>query len=255
MSCINFEDTGVLKAGPLEFGNWYYLQYGKTDGMVDIVKAIRRSNDIFFYKTGDALTPVKIKKWAELLGYGVNTKIGISEAEGLIPSPFWKEETIKDKWYLGDTYNLSIGQGYVLVTPLQVTAATTVFANGGYLCNPQLLKLKSKTSSRADSLNTCKKLPVSQKTLDLVRQGMLEACTTGGTGWPLFDFKPSVGCKTGTAESHGEESLPHAWFTVFAPFDKPEIALTVLVEEAGQGSDIASPIAKEILATYFNRSE
>src|SRR3989304_556445 len=87
------EDTGVLKAGPLEFGNWYYLQYGKTDGMVDIVKAIRRSNDIFFYKNGNLLTPEKIKKWAEIFGYGIKTGIGIDETQGLVPSPFWKEET------------------------------------------------------------------------------------------------------------------------------------------------------------------
>ena len=91
---------------------------------------------------------------------------------------------------------------------------------------------------------------------------MKEACSSGGTGWPLFDFKPQVGCKTGTTESQSKETLPHAWFTVYAPatfdvapYETPEIALTVLVEESGQGSDIAAPIAKEILKTYFERSE
>ena len=256
-----FEDTGILKAGPLSFGNWYFLQYGKTDGMVDIVKAIRRSNDIFFYRTGSLLTPSKIKKWAEIFGYGIKTGIGIDETQGLVPSPFWKEETIKDNWYLGDTYNLSIGQGYLLVTPLQVTQATAVFANGGYLCKPELLKISSFAKASKDKQN-CKKLSISQKTLDLVRQGMKEACSSGGTGWPLFDFKPQVGCKTGTTESQSKETLPHAWFTVYAPatfdvapYETPEIALTVLVEESGQGSDIAAPIAKEILKTYFERSE
>ena len=256
-----FEDTGILKAGPLSFGNWYFLQYGKTDGMVDIVKAIRRSNDIFFYKTGSLLTPSKIKKWAEIFGYGIKTGIGIDETQGLVPSPFWKEETIKDNWYLGDTYNLSIGQGYLLVTPLQVTQATAVFANGGYLCKPELLKISSFAKASKDR-QSCKKLSISQKTLDLVRQGMKEACSSGGTGWPFFDFKPPVGCKTGTTESQSKETLPHAWFTVYAPatfdvapYETPEIALTVLVEESGQGSDIAAPIAKEILKTYFERSE
>ena len=256
-----FEDTGILKAGPLSFGNWYFLQYGKTDGMVDIVKAIRRSNDIFFYRTGSLLTPSKIKKWAEIFGYGIKTGIGIDETQGLVPSPFWKEETIKDNWYLGDTYNLSIGQGYLLVTPLQVTQATAVFANGGYLCKPELLKISSFAKASKDR-QSCKKLSISQKTLDLVRQGMKEACSSGGTGWPFFDFKPPVGCKTGTTESQSKETLPHAWFTVYAPatfdvapYETPEIALTVLVEESGQGSDIAAPIAKEILKTYFERSE
>ncbi|MBI4225888.1 hypothetical protein HY612_02135 [Candidatus Roizmanbacteria bacterium] len=246
------EDTGILKAGPITFGNWYFLQYGKTDGMVDIVKAIRRSNDIFFYRTGGLLTPEKIKKWAEILGYGTKTEVGLEETVGLVPSPFWKDETLKESWYLGDTYNFSIGQGYLLVTPLQVTMATAAFANGGYLCKPQLLKVET---GHAPSLQQCKKLPISQKTLDLVREGMKEACSPGGTGWPLFDFKPQVGCKTGTAESQSKDTLPHAWFTVFAPYDNPEIALTVLVEESGQGSDIAAPIAKEILKTYFERNE
>ncbi len=260
-----FEDTGILKAGPLTFGNWYFLQYGKTDGMVDVVKAIRRSNDIFFYRTGDILTSPKIKKWSETFGYGIKTGIGIDETDGLVPSPFWKEETIKDRWYLGDTYNFSIGQGYLLVTPLQVTRATSVFANGGYLCKPQLLKVQSSQPKVDRPLDEnikdqkCKKLPISRKTLDLVREGMGQACSSGGTGWPLFNFKPKVACKTGTAESLTKETLPHAWFTVFAPYDgpsdTPEIALTVLVEESGQGSDIAAPIAKEILKTYFERSE
>ncbi|MBI2641940.1 hypothetical protein HYW87_05140 [Candidatus Roizmanbacteria bacterium] len=84
---------------------------------------------------------------------------------------------------------------------------------------------------------------------------MKEACANGGTGWPLFDFKPETGCKTGTAESHAESKKPHAWFTVFAPFESPEIVLTVLIEEGGQGSDVAAPIAKEILKTYFEREE
>ena len=251
---FQIEDSGILKAGPLEFGNWYFLQYGKTDVMVDIVKAIRRSNDIFFYKTGELLTPGKIKKWAEILGYGTRSNIGLSEADGLVPSSFWKEETFKDRWYLGDTYNLSIGQGYLLVTPLQTTIATAVFANGGYLCKPELLKVSSFADASTGKQN-CKKLPISQKTLDLVRQGMKEACLPGGTGWPLFDFKPQVGCKTGTAEAQGKETLPHAWFTVFAPYDKPEIVLTVLLEESGQGSDVAAPIAKEILKMYFERKE
>ena len=259
------EDTGILKAGPLSFGNWYFLQYGKTDGMVDVVKAIRRSNDIFFYRTGSLLTPSKIKKWAEIFGYGSKTGVGIDEAEGLVPSPFWKEEIIKDYWYLGDTYNLSIGQGYLLVTPLQVTQTTAVFANEGYLCKPRLLKMNSQSefilSERSESKDpitnrsNCKKLPISTKTLDLIRQGMQEACLAGGTGWPFFDFKLPVACKTGTAESQNKETPPHAWFTVYAPADSPEIVLTVLVEQSGQGSDVAAPIAKEILKTYFERSE
>lgn len=269
---FQIEDTGVIKAGPLTFGNWYFLEYGKTEGLVDVVKAIRRSNDIFFYKTGERLGEEKIKTWLEKFGWGKPSGIGLDEEEGLIPSSFWKQETIGERWYLGDTYNLSIGQGYILVTPLQVNLATAIFANGGYLCQPSLLKVKNGQQTN------CQKLPLSSKTLRLIREGMKQACSPGGTGWPLFNFKVKssmlkveddhknasadaglaeiqTACKTGTAESHSKESAPHAWFTVFAPFDKPEIVLTVLVENSGQGSDVAAPIAKEILKSYFERTQ
>lgn len=279
-----FEDTGQLQAGSLKFGNWYFLQYGKTEGMVNIVKAIQRSNDIFFYKAGKAVGPDKIKRWADILGLGKITGIGLNEAEGLIPSTFWKAETLHDRWYTGDTYNLSIGQGYVTVTPLQTVMLTGIFANGGYLCKPQLTKI----TNYELRITNCQKLPISQKTIDLIREGMKRACTTGGTGWPLFDFKyqisniknkkqpfPTISnhlqpiatnsaqfqpiqiaCKTGTAESQqAKNSLPHAWVTAFAPFDNPEIAITVLVEEGGQGSDVAGPIVRDVLKAYFERSE
>ncbi len=238
------EDTGTIKAGPLNFGNWYYLQYGKTDGQLDIIKGLKRSNDIFFYKTAEAVGPDKIKVWAERFGFGKKTSIGLEEAEGTIPSPFWKMENLKEDWYLGDTYNYSIGQGYTLVTPLQIALATAIFANEGLLCTPQLL---------AGQDPICHPVGMSAKNLLLIQEGMREACSPGGTGWPFFDFKISTACKTGTAESHAKNGAPHAWFTVFAPYENSQIVLAVLIEEAGQGSDIAAPIAKEILREYFKR--
>src|SRR3989344_2009805 len=114
----------------------------------------------------------------------------------------------------------------------------------------------------------CKSIHLKAETLKTIREGMKQACESGGTGWPLFNFgvkddnsttsgqlkRIYVGCKTGTAENPAGE-LPHAWFTVFAPFDKPEIALTVLVENSGEGSNVAAPIAKEILKYYFERNQ
>lgn len=257
------EDTGTLKAGPLSFGNWYWLQYGKTEGPVNMVKAIQRSNDIYFYKAGEALGAEGMRKWAGIFGLGEDTHLGFPETESTLPSPFWKQETLKEQWYLGDTYNMSIGQGYTLVTPIEVAQGVEPFANGGYLCQPQFLK---------NGTPQCKKLPVSDTTFATVREGMLKACQTGGTGWPLFDFaiddtaaatpgaipkiKIPIGCKTGTAESQqAAASLPHAWFTAFAPFDKPELLLTILIEEGGQGSDVAAPIARDIFKAYFERSQ
>lgn len=260
-----FEDKGILRLGSLTFGNWYYLQYGKTEGLVDVVKAIQRSNDTFFYQVGGKLGEDKIKKWAEIFGLGKRTGIGTEEKEGLVPSSFWKEDRLMESWYLGDTYNLSIGQGYLLTTPLQIAVLTAVFANDGYLCRPQILKQEKTETGHIISLPGCQKLPLSQKTLNLVKEGMKKACSPGGTGWPLFNFKVNLSdkktqiietaCKTGTAESQSKDSLPHAWITVFAPFDNPEIVLTVFLENAGQGSDEAGPIAKEILKEYFERKE
>lgn len=279
---FEIEDKGVIEAGPLKFGNWYFLQYGKTDGKVNMVKAIKRSNDIFFYKVGEKMGEKNIRKWASTFGFGNKTGIGIQEEAGLIPSSFWKQETIGERWFLGDTYNFSIGQGYLLTTPMQIAMMTSVFANNGYLCTPQLDK--NKNSNPLEKF--CKKLPISKDTLNTVKEGMLQTCESGGTGWPFFGFRVEknsgdrlipeiitgtdktdgqadtdklrrikVGCKTGTAESHGTDTLPHAWFTVFAPFDDPEIVLTVMVEEAGEGSNVAAPIAKQILRSYFERNE
>ena len=214
--------------------------------MVNITKAIRRSNDIFFYLIGEKTGVEKIKKWAEIYGLGNDNNFGFEENEGLIPSSFWKQDVLKEQWYLGDTYNFSIGQGYILATPLQMALVNATIANNGYYCQPKLLK---------NDRPNCKKLPISQTTLNLIKEGMKEACSPGGTGWPLFDFKPQTACKTGTAESHGEKILPHAWISVFAPYENPQISVTILIEEGGQGSDVAGPIAKEILKAYFERKE
>ncbi len=263
-----FEDTGIIKAGSLTFGNWYYLEYGKKEGMVDIVEAIKRSNDIFFYKVGALLGPKIIKKYALRFGFGKKSGLGLPENEGTIPSPFWKEEKIKSHWFLGDTYNLSIGQGYLLSTPMQVTEEASVFANNGVLCKPKVLKntLNNKKDSflRQYAEPECQSLGIKKETLALIRKGMRDACAPGGTGWPFFNFKVKVGdsmkkmgvgCKTGTAQSHSKSRLPHAWFTIFAPFNNPKIVLTVLVEESGEGSNVAAPIAKQILKDYFERAK
>lgn len=252
---FSINDTGQITAGPITFGNWYFLQYGKTEGEVNLVKSLQRSNDIYYYKIGEKLGDKEIKKWGEIFGYGTNSGIAIGDEAGNLPYSFWKEEVLHEQWYLGDTYNYSIGQGYVTASPLQVNLATLPYANNGYYCKPKTLKNIDQTIENKvlenETIPDCRKLPLSQKTIDLVREGMRQACATGGTGWPFFDYKIPVGCKTGTAENSNKNKLPHAWFTIFAPFDKPEIVLTVLVEDAGEGSEVAAPIAKEIINQYL----
>lgn len=260
------EDTGTIKIGPQTFGNWFFLQYGKKDGQVDVTKGLARSNDIFFYKVGERMGAENIKKWAEKFGMGQSTNIGLPESEGLIPTNFWKRETLKERWYLGDTYNLSIGQGYLLTTPIQINQALNTLVNNGIHCQPTLEK-SVKGSNRKVK---CTSLGINQKNIDLVKRGMKQACQTGGTAWPFFNFGANsqtatssanllknitVGCKTGTAQNHLLSQLPHAWFMAFAPFEKPEIAVTVMVEGAGEGSSVAAPIAKEMLEFYFKRTQ
>ncbi|MFC1711763.1 penicillin-binding transpeptidase domain-containing protein [Patescibacteria group bacterium] len=243
-STTEVEDTGVLKVGDFSYGNWYFSQYGKTEGLVDIVKAIKRSNDIFFYKTGEWLGITKLSEWASFFGVGRITDLDIpGEAVGLMPTPDWKKQKKLESWYLGDTYITAIGQGNLQLTPLQVNQMTSVIAANGKLCQPFLLK---------NSEIKCLDLNISQSSLSLVKEGLKQACETGGTGWPFFDFKPQVGCKTGTAEFGDPQDKTHAWFTVFAPWDDPEIVVTVLLEAAGEGSYEAAPVAKEILKYYFS---
>ncbi|OGH17241.1 MAG: hypothetical protein A3C30_01390 [Candidatus Levybacteria bacterium RIFCSPHIGHO2_02_FULL_40_18] len=264
------EDTGVLKVGDFSFGNWYFLEYGKKEGPLNIVAAIKRSNDIFFYKAAERAGVENISSFSREFGFGAIFGIDIvGEAEGLVPSPSWKENEIGEQWYLGDTYNYGIGQGYLLTTPLQINVMTSVFANGGTLYRPHLVDSQKKI---------LKKSFIKKEYLDLVREGMRQSCERGGVAWPFFDFKVKnerlpidnhdfieegsgsakivrikVACKTGTAEVSDKDKNPHAWITVFAPFYDPEIVLTVLVENGGEGSSVAGPIAKKILQNYFEK--
>ncbi len=266
------EDTGVLKIGQFSFSNWYHTQYGKTDGIVDVVKALGRSNDIFYYKLAEKLGVDRLSQTAA--EFGVGSFLGIDlpgEAKGVLPTKEWKEKNIGEKWYLGDNYHYGIGQGYLLATPLQVNAWTQAIANGGSIYRPHLLPQKS---------GLLNKNFLSGESVSLIRKGMIAACSEGGTAYPLFNFsvvnknliidgqnilyapssttsakmedlrKVVIACKTGTAE-HLEGHTSHAWLTAFAPAYKPEIVVTVLAEESGEGSQIAAPIAKKIFEAYF----
>ena len=294
------EDHGIITIGPFTFPNWYFTQYGKTEGIVDVVKAIQRSNDIFFYKVGETLGITKLSEWGRRVGIGKSLGIELSgEVGGLIPDPGWKRARFNseadraarnDEWYLGDTYHVAIGQGYVLTTPLAVNTWTNVVANGGKVCRPTIGKLMSLKAER----DNCRDLGVKKETIDLVLEGMERACAPGGTGWPLFNFKiykstnlqmenseasqtaskqavaVPVACKTGTAEFGDPKNRTHAWFTAFAPIPdrfipdevkksenyidgEPEISVTVLVEGAGEGSSVAAPVAKKIFEEWFGR--
>lgn len=241
-------DTGVIYYGAFKYSNWYFTSQGKTDGEVNVVKALARSNDIFFYKLGEMIGIEKLNYWADK--FGVNKKFGIDlpgELPGFMATPEWKQRVKGENWFLGNTYHMSIGQGDLDLTPLGVNMMTNVVATGGQLCQPRMLKIGAENTPYSPE---CKEIEVKKENLQLVKKGMINACSPGGTAGSFFDFDPQVACKTGTAET-GDGKTTHAWFTVFAPADNPEISITVLVERGGEGSSVSAPIAKEILEEYF----
>jgi penicillin-binding protein 2 len=251
-----YEDTGVLNVGAFSFGNWYYRQYGRTEGMVSMRKALQRSNDIYFYRLGEAVGADAIAHSAALFGYGKPAGIELpGEKVGLIPTPQWKKETNGEGWYLGNTYHMAIGQGDVLVTPLQIHQATSALAMNGKQCFPHILrKLNGNGQIPAGA---CRDLEINAEHIQVIRDGMTLACEKGGTGYPFFDEQPvKVACKTGTAElgltDEQGRRRTNAAFTVFAPFDAPRFAVTVYLEATEEkpfleGSADAAPIAKAVV--------
>ncbi len=258
---FTYTDTGSVSVGRFAYTNWYFTQYGRTEGVVGWEKALARSVDTFFYKVGELTGPETLATWAEKFGMGTKTGIDLpGEVAGLIPTPDWKWKTKKERWFLGNTYHMAIGQGDVLVTPLQINLMTNVIAAGGKKCVPHLNKIFN---------IQCSMINIGDEILTVVKAGMIGACSEGGTAYPFFDWNgssvahsaeasraeslPTVACKTGTAEyvqANGKTGS-HAWFTVFAPAEDPTISVTVLVEGGGEGSRAAAPIARKILVKYF----
>lgn len=259
------EDTGEIKIGNFRYGNWYFDQYGRTEGTLDIVRAIARSNDIFFYKTGEWTGVDKLSKWAE--NFGLGSRLGIDlpgEGEGLIPDPIWKERRTGERWFLGNTYHMAIGQGDVELTPLQAASLVSSILTGRF-CRPHLA---SELPGFAGP--DCRDLGLSAQNRNLIIAGMVGVCSPGGTAFSFFSWNsnpaadmPLLACKTGTAQHGGQETQPHAWMAAAGPIIRHDsdyeidmnsprrIVLMVLLEAAGEGSAEAGPLAKEILTEWF----
>lgn len=247
-----YEDRGIIVIGAFSYRNWLYTKRGGTEGFINIVRAITRSTDTFFYKVGELVGPDRLAFWAGELGMGAQTVIDLpGEAVGIIPTPEWKEKVRGERWFLGNTYHMAIGQGDVTATPLQINQMTSVVASNGKLCVPRMVQEVSQESRVPQVPRECKSIGLKSETIRLVTEGMMGACSPGGTAYPLFDFKPQVACKTGTAETVGENT--HAWLTAFAPSDNPQITVTALIEEGGEGSDVAAPVVKKVLEEWFGR--
>lgn len=254
------EDQGVITVYDRNFYGWDRSGLGP----VNIFSALARSSDIFFYTVGGGygnFTGLGADRIAEYFKkFYLGSKSGIDlygEAEGFVPTKKWKIENIGKPWTIGDTYNISIGQGYLLVTPLQDALWTSVFANGGKLYKPYLVDkiISGEDNSVIKEFNPeiISSNIVDQKYINIIRQGMRETVLTGSAG-ALKDLNVQAAGKTGTAE-FGALGKTHAWFTVFAPYNDPEIVLTILIEGGGEGGINAVPIAKEALSWYFNEKK
>lgn len=250
-----FLDNGVIYLGTFRFTNWYFNEYGRVEGPVNLLKAIQRSNDTYFYQASQIIGEKALADWARKLKLGGKLGIDIpGEVSGLIPDDAWKRKIFGEGWYPGDTLHMAIGQGFVLTTPLQILGITSYIANDGTLYNPQLL---AKVVEGNVAISEFKpKVLVSNllppDKIKLVKDGLKLVPKYGGTAWPFFTFPLETAGKTGTAEYGDPKSRTHAWYTSFAPAADPKIALTILVEGGGEGSNVSAPIAKEVYRWYFS---
>ena len=236
-------------------------------GWLNFTQAIARSSDVYFYYLAGGyrdfrgLGAERLAAYTRQFGLGSPTGIDLpGETAGLVPDPDWKQRQKKEAWLLGDTYNMAIGQGDVLASPLQMVTMLSAVVNGGELLRPQVVREVVDADGRVVkpfSKEVVRQVGVSASNLALVRNGMREAVRPGGTATQAQVPGLDNAGKTGTAEFGAidpatRERPTHGWFLTFAPFDNPRIALVVF-QERGQGAMTAAPLAGKILQYYFSR--
>lgn len=231
-----------LTIGGIEFGDWNRAGFGP----LDFVGAMAWSSDTFFYQIGMGVGDQSLIQWTRRFGFGHKTGIELAseESPGLVPDDAWKRKELKEGWFLGDTVNMSIGQGYLQSSPLQVAVMFAVAANGGFRVKPHLLKDNEASQNWRESLN------LKPETIRILREG-LRAVVTSGTGTALnVSGLPPIAGKSGTAEDFGRQS--HTWFGAYAPADKPEIVVVAFGENSGGGGgSVAAPMVRQVLQSYF----
>jgi len=231
------------------------------DGTIDFVNGLSRSNNVVFYEVGKRVQDVDefaLPNMAQAFGLGHTTGIsGVEEIAGQIPDPDWKVATKGEQWLPGDGVNMAIGQGDVLATPLQMATLYAAIANGGTLYRPKVVQKIGSNNEPPEDVwqpEVMGTLPVSAENLQAIQQGLRGVISSpGGTaGFVFRGFPQSAAGKTGTAEAGGPGQTSHAWFAVYAPYEDPEIAVLVFLENGGQGSYNAAPLARQVLETYFD---
>ena len=249
-------NTKVTCTGEIVYGRWHFGCWQKHGhGTLSLHRALVESCDVYFYDLGKRLGIDRVASYARMFGLGKETGLRMAkERSGVVPDTKWKLEKRKQPWYLGETFNASIGQGYVATTPFQMAQMMSIVANGGYVYSPSLLMADNNPTPLT-------KLNIRQETLDEVKKALSGVVNeNGGTGWAAKSSLVNICGKTGTAQVVGlkrdSKYLPemfrdHAWFVAFAPYEAPEIALSVMVEHGGHGGAAAAPIAKRAIEAYM----
>jgi penicillin-binding protein 2 len=263
--------TSIFCTGRYFFGNREYRDWKKEGhGRVDIVNALVKSCDVYFYQLGIKVGVDRLARYAMACGFGDSTGVELEhESKGLIPTSRWKQIAKGVRWQAGETLSIAIGQGYNLATPIQVAAMMAGVANGGVKFQPLILKKvethEGKQTFSASGIQTGT-FPVSRKNLDIIKQGLFEVVNIpGGTAYRSRIEGVHMSGKTGTAQVVGRVTKngvdqkivdhyrkSHAWFTAFAPSENPKIAVAVIVEHGESGSGAAAPIAKEMIKNYLD---
>lgn len=260
------DEEKINCGGGLKFGNRTFGCWNKSGhGPVNILEAIAQSCDVFFYTMGMRLGVDKLAHYAHLLGLGSVTAIGLpGEKKGLVPTVDWKMKIKGRPWGGGETLSVAIGQGYNLVTPLQVALMASRVANGGLGVRPYLVeKVVGGTGEVIYQHNSQPERirGIAEKNIDTVRKGLVDVVESPrGTAGRLKALKLKIAGKTGTAqvvsrdsETGAQKHKSHAWFFGFAPYDDPKIAIAAIVEHGEHGSSAAAPIVGELIKVYLKK--
>ncbi len=254
------QNTQINSVGGVWYDKWFFPDWKSGGhGLTNLVKAIAESVNSYFYYLAledfeghRGLGLEKILSWFRKFNLGAPTGIDLQgEQGGFVPTAKWKEETKGEVWYPGDTLHLAIGQGDLLVTPLQVALFTSVVASGGTIYQPQTVEKIINPQAHEEKIIEPKVLKANFLNSDNLRlmASAMRAAVTSGSARRLNALPVKVAGKTGTAQSISGK-LSHAWFTGYLPYENPSLVLTVLVEEGGEGSETAVPIAQEIISWY-----
>lgn len=266
---IVLPETKIFSAGFIEIPNPYNPENPsiffdwKPHGWVDLRSAIAKSSNVYFYEVGGGyrdqvgLGIEKLRTWWQKFNLDQKTMVDLpGEKAGFLPWPGWKEEKLKEFWRIGDTYNVSIGQGDLVITPLELLNYVSAIANGGYFYKPRIVKYIKNEKGEILFENTPQVVKMLDESvydsLEEVREGMKDAVLKSyGTANLLSDLPIKVAAKTGSSQVDNKTKI-NAFFVGYAPADDPEIAILVLVENAREGSLNVVPVAKEVFLWYYN---